>query len=357
MKRSHRIAAVVAPTLLLAVVGWFLVRGKEAAPVAAAVPPVATVTTAPVTRRVLKRRIAAFGEIASGQVLGVSFARPGRVTRLATVGRQVAKGAALATLAPEPATVQGYLQATAAVDFARHEWQRQQELLKLQLATQSQVDTAEKAYRDAVGNVRALEQNGGGASESVAVAPFDGVVVSTSAALGDRVSAGSPLLQFGHTDVLKVLIGVDPLDRERVHAGTPIEVTPILGPAVEVAPIAARVGDVQGAIDPKSMLISAVVYLVGANTRGLVPGMKVRASLEVGAEDATVVPRSAVLVDEKGAYLFQVVGGKARRIEVTQGLQSEGMVAIVGVSDSTLPVVVAGNYELEDGMAVKAETP
>ena len=42
-----------------------------------------------------------------------------------------------------------------------------------------------------------------------------------------------------------------------------------------------------------------------------------------------------------------------RRVAVTQGAESQGLIAISGPVDSRLPVVVLGNYELQDGMAVR----
>lgn len=357
MKRFHLLIGGIVVLIPVAFGVWHLVRAALPAPSAPPPVPVASVTTVPVAQSVLKRRIATFGEIGAGQVLGISFARGGQLTRLATTGRHVARGAVLASLAADPATLQSYQQAVAAVDLARREWQRQQELLKLQLATQSQVDITEKAYRDAVGNVKALDQTGGGTGESIAIAPYDGVVLSVSGALGDRVAAGAPILQFGHTDVLKVLIGVDPVDRWRVQVGTPVQVTPLVGLAADVPPIAAKVGEVQDAIDPKTMLVTAIVYLRGVDVAGLVPGMRVRASLEVGSETATAVPRNAVLTDEKGSYVFQVANGKAQRVEVKTGLQSDGLVAITGIRDASLPIVAEGNYELEDGMSVKVGMP
>jgi hypothetical protein len=60
-----------------------------------------------------------------------------------------------------------------------------------------------------------------------------------------------------------------------------------------------------------------------------------------------------VLTDARGAYVFQVAAGKARRVDVTPGTESAGLVAISGALDPALPVVVLGNYELQDGMPVR----
>lgn len=360
MKRSHRVTVVVA-IALLALLGWFgwrLMRSSPAASPAAPQPAlVAPVTTAKIERTMLTRRITTYGEIAAGMTLGVSFARAGQIARMVTLNASVRKGAVLATLTPDPATLQGYRQAVTAVDVSRKEWRRQQELLKLQLATQSQVDAAEKSYRDAAGNLQALDQAGGGSSRSVFTAPFDGVVSSVSGAVGDRIAANAPVLQFARTDVLKVLVGIDPVERRFVRMGTAVTVLPFLGTTMNVPPIAARVGELQDAVDPKSMLVTAVVYLRGVDARTLVPGMKVRATLDVESQQAMAVPRSAVLVDEQGSYVFQVADGKARRVPVKEGFRSDDLVAIIGNVDAALPVVVAGNYELDDGMAVRMAAP
>jgi hypothetical protein len=65
------------------------------------------------------------------------------------------------------------------------------------------------------------------------------------------------------------------------------------------------------------------------------------------------VPRQAVLTDAQGAYIFQVVQGVAHRVNVTKGHESQGVVAISGTMDTKLPVVVLGNYVLQDGMKVR----
>jgi hypothetical protein len=85
----------------------------------------------------------------------------------------------------------------------------------------------------------------------------------------------------------------------------------------------------------------------------LVPGMHVQAVIKVGEHLSWAVPRTAVLTDAKGAFVFQISGGKAHRVDITSGLENQGLVAISGGIDPHLPVVVLGNYELTDGMQVR----
>lgn len=325
--------------------------GHKAAPTDEA--PTAQVSTVLPKVQTLTVSIDAIGEVVAGQTVGLSFARPGQVTRLAVVlGDRVKAGALLATLMPEPAAVQAYRQAVDAEAAAQREWNRQKELLAGHLATQSQVDAAEKAWRDAKNALRALEEQGGaGASELRA--PFDGVVASVPVAQGDRVQPGAPILQLGRADTVRILIGVEPTRRTAIHPGTMVTIWPSGQARAGADHLDLRVSEVQDAIDPKTQLVDAVAVVPRGLADALSPGMKVPARLTVDTVSALAVAHDAVLSDEQGDYVFQVVDGKARRVAVTRQLDTGGLVAIGGLKDMKAPVVVQGNYELQDGMAVK----
>jgi hypothetical protein len=66
-----------------------------------------------------------------------------------------------------------------------------------------------------------------------------------------------------------------------------------------------------------------------------------------------VVPRNAVLHDGKGDYIYQVAGSKAERVAVRTGIETDKYTEITGPIDTKSPIVTAGNYELQDGMAVR----
>ena len=316
--------------------------------------PVATVRSELPKVQTVAEVLNAVGDVSAGQASGLSFQRAGQITELkVVVGDRISKGAVLATLAPDPAVKQAYQAAVDAVGLTQREWDRQKQLLASRLATQSQVDVAEKAFRDAKGAAAALDEQGGGDSSSQLTAPFDGVVATVSAMQGDRVQAGAPVLQVGRADLLRVLIGVEPTDRARLRIGTHVTLWPVVNPAAEPKPIELVLSEVQDAVDPKTQLINVVAMLPRAVAAQLAPGMKARAQLQVGFVSAVAVPRNAVLTDEKGDYVFQVAAGKAHRVSVSKKLDNGTLVAIEGIADMKLPIVVEGNYELEDGMAVK----
>jgi RND family efflux transporter MFP subunit len=332
--------------------GWKQ-HGAAPAPAEASAP-VATVRSQLPKVQSVADDLSAVGDVNAGQTSGLSFPRAGQVVSLGVVvGDRFSKGAVLATLAPDPVVKQAWQAAVDAAGLARREWERQKQLLASHLATQSVVDAAEKAMLDAQGALKALEEQGGGTGTNPLVAPFDGVVSAVSVVQGDRVQPGAPILQVGRADLLRVLIGIEPADRARVRAGTHVTLWPVVGPAVDAKPIELALSEVQDAVDPKTQLINVVAMLPRAVAGQLAPGMKARALLQVGTVSAVAVPRNAVLTDEKGDYVFQVASGKARRVAVSKKLDDGTLVVIDGIKDMKLPVVTEGNYELEDGMAVK----
>ncbi len=361
MKRSFGWGLVASACIAAGLGGWAAVRSQAAGPDAAApapAVPVVQIKSEAARVRIVAQMLDAVGDVTAGQTRGLGFARAGQVTELSVVtGDRVAKGDVLARLAPDPAVRESYRQAVDAAALAQREWDRQKQLLALRLATQSQVDSADKAMRDTQGAVRALAEQDGGQATSTLLAPFDGVVASVAALQGDRVQAGAPVMQIGRVDTLRVVIGIEPSDREKVRTGTHVTLWPLVAPGASAPPIDLLVSEVQNTVDPKTQLVGAVALLPRGVASQLAAGMKVRARLDVGAISAIAVPRNAVLTDERGDYLFQVAGGKAHRVAVTRRIDNGTLVAIDGLADAKLPVVVEGNYELQDGMAVKDAAP
>jgi membrane fusion protein (multidrug efflux system) len=321
--------------------------------VGAAVPVTAVVKTQPLQRRNLTDSVTAFGDAMTGQVVAISFPRAGQVSRLLVVPNQPVKsGTPLATLTSDPVAKLAYTQAASAVDFARGELRRTEQLFALQLATQSQVDSGRKALDDAEANLAAQQQLGGDIGTASVTAPFNGVVVAVTVAQGDRIQAGAALLQLGHTDALRVELGIEPDDAHLVRPGMPVTLSPV---SDFTKTVSASIQELQGIVNAKTQLVDAVTTVPAARAPFLVPGMHVRATITVGEHLSWAVPREAVLTDANGAYIFQVVAGKARRVKVLTAGESQGVVAVSGNIDTQLPVVVVGNYELTDGMLVREE--
>ena len=268
-----------------------------------------------------------------------------------SAGDTVHAGQTLLTLSPSPAARSAYRQAKAAVDNARQQLQRQERLLKRQLATRADVASARQALSDARATLEMRRREGGGSDHAPIKAPFDGVVTAVAASTGQQLTRGSALLTLARGDRFQVRLGVPAPVATRLKKGAAVTVTPLFGGG---KPVQASVSGIQGTVDPSTGMIAVTIAVNGKAARGLMTGMPVSGAITVSSSDGFAVPRNAVLRDKKGAYLFTVKDGKAHRVEVHAGIQGNGWVAVSSPSLSAgQKVAVLGNYELHDGDRVR----
>lgn len=305
----------------------------------------------PVSRQALARTLDTFGEITAGKPESVSFPQPGQLLQLPLVpGQRLRRGDTVAVIGTDPNAVAAYTQASSAVGFAQRELKRQQELAGLQLATQSQVDAARKQLEDSQAALAAQAKLGGAYASVTLTAPFDAVVTALPVAQGERVAAGAPVAQLGPVGHLRALLAIEPARSAAVKPGMAVTLKPLLDGA---APIASHIATVDGVVDPKTQMVTAIVDLAAGQAASLAVGTRVEAAITLGEVNAWSVPRQAVLSDGQGSYLFQVENGHARRVAVRVAGENGPTYGVTGQLDPGLPVVVLGNYELHDGMPVR----
>ena len=333
MKRLLIVLALLAPRL---------------APAADA--PSVLVRTEPLRRHTITETLLGYGTLAPdiGGTINLNLPRPGQITALeVSQGEVVKKGAALLEFRTGAAAALGYRQAENALAFARSELVRTEQLLAQKLATASQRAAARKAVADAEAALEAQRRLGTGTKTVPVRAPFDGVVVSIGAAPGDRIPAGTAVLKLARLSGLRVLLGIEPSDSTAVRAGMPVRLSPVFDARRTVK---ANVAAVHGMVNPQTQLVDVVVR-VGSGD--LLPGMRVRGEITLAGRTGWAVPRSAVLRDGGGSYVFQVHDGVAQRVAVQIEGEGDTLLGIRGNLDPKLKVVVLGNYELSDGMAVR----
>ena len=269
-----------------------------------------------------------------------------------TLGQPVHKGDPLLQLRTAPSARAAYLSAQANVRYARLELQRKRRLLHEKLATHSDVDAARKALETAKAAFAAQQELGTGKLTRVIKAPFTGIVSQLPVKPGNEVQVGSQLFQLARRDRLEVALGVEPDEESRVHQGQRVRVRPLFGNG-NGGGVRTSVSQVNAVVDPNTRLVDVIVRLTGKQARPFLPGMRVQGTLSLKVRNVLAVPRSAVLQDSKGDYLFVVRSGKAHRVNVHTGLESGGLIGVRGALQAGDRVVVQGNYELSDGMAVR----
>jgi RND family efflux transporter MFP subunit len=337
--------------LICAAIGAAIAPG---APAGAADSASVLVRTTPPVRKSMTTVVTGYGTVMAdtGAMVNVSVPRAGQVASLdITPGQRVRRGTSLLTFATDPSAMASYRQAKTAVHTARDDLQRMQHLAAQQLATRSQLAAARKALADAQATLAAQRALGNGVHRTVIKAPFDGIVQAVNVKPGDRLAAGSVVAQLFRSGALKVEVGIQPEDAGRIEPDMTVRLTSVFGGG----DITGHVTAVQGLIDTRTRLVNVAVHFDCGKQcgGGLLPGTAVKGVIDVARHTVWTVPRSAVLSDARGAYVFQVADGHARRVAVKVVAQTTAEDGIVGDLDPHRKVVTLGNYELANGMAVR----
>jgi len=274
----------------------------------------------------------------------ISLQSQGRVLQFhITPGEAVKAGQPLLEFGVSESALGSERQAETALQTAKVERARIAQLLRQQLATKDQLTQADKAIADAQ---TTLEKSGSGQPNLTIKAPFDGIVSAIPVAQGDTIAPGAPMMTLMRVDGLVVSVGVEPAQRYRLKRGNPVMLLPMTSGG---APAPGTLVRIDSLLNPKTHLIDADV----ATSARLLPGAAFMAQITVGQFDGFIVPRDVVLSDAEGAYLFQTDGGKAHRVAVTIVGSADDQSAVTGAIDPAKPIVLQGNYQLENGMEVR----
>jgi membrane fusion protein, multidrug efflux system len=277
----------------------------------------------------------------------LSFQQEGRVLAIAvTPGETVRTGTRLLDFTASAAAISAYEQAVSALTTAQQQRAHAAQLLTQQLATRDQLAQADKAVVDAKATLDAMTREGADQSQRTLTAPFDGIIATIPIAQGDRVQPGATLMTITRLDGLVVTVGIDPDARSRIHSGEPAQLTSLSSGEH----LNGQVLRIDGTLNPKTRLLDTDISVPPG---AVVSGAAFKADITVGQLTGWIVPHDAILFDDKGAYLFQVAGTTASRIDV-KVIGSAGADDIVqGSVDSKLPIVVQGNYQLSDKAKVR----
>ncbi len=332
---------------------WVLAQGAAKDDTAGKSEASALVSTAALRQGPISATVSGYGTVVAvpGKAKSLTFAQAGLVADVqVSVGEAVRRGTTLLTLVTDPSGRLAYEQARTGLDFARSELDRVRQLRAQNLATESQLAAADKGLHDAEATLAAQQQLGTAATTSALQAPFDGIVLDIPVAAGDRTSAGAVLAHMVPADAVQVLVGLAPGDARRVKVGMAASLKSVSSDGAEVE---GRVTHVQAMLNPQTHLIDVAVQPAASSAgTALLPAEAAQASITLSTATALLAPRAAVLSDENGSYLFQVVDDHARRVKVSTGAENDQHVAVSGQLDAARKVVVLGAYELEDGMAV-----
>jgi membrane fusion protein, multidrug efflux system len=314
---------------------------------------VAKVKIVPVQLTTMNKMVTAYGNVVVApeftRVSAVSF--ESKVSRvMVTPGQMVASGAVLMEVEPSPEAMMQLDEAKNAQKTAAMEVEQVKKRLDLKLGTNQELIQAQNTLELAQAKLANLERRGTGNVQ--VTAQVDGLVSQINAQPGQIIPAGSPLVQIAASDKLEVLLGVEPADAAHLQTGLSVEIRNVNAP--EPNCITGQIRQVSQRINPTTRLVDVIVTMPPKCP--LMLDTYVSGKIIVGSKQALVVPRSAVLIDGEHYNVFTVKDGRAVKVTLSVGLENNSQVEVITDQlKADDPVVVEGNYELEDGMAVNTE--
>lgn len=327
---------------------------SETTPAVTSRPVVAAVATATVARAAITTTIETVGtaEFDPEHLVATNLVRAGQVIDVATVaGQAVRKGDVLLSVGPVPAGSLDAQKARIDVDFAERELVRTRRLLGEKLATNQDLQNAEKQLASNQAVLAALGAADGG-TPTVVRAPSDGIVAQVFVRPGALVQAGQEAVTLAVHRAMLVRAGFEVEDVPRLTEGAPIELLPVYA-ASGTPPVSARLSRLHAIADPTTQLVEAIIQLAEPPT-WLVAGMRLHVHAQVaGARDALYLPRDAIVERDGRPGVFVVDHEEARWRQVSLGISDSHRIQVLsGLADGDV-VVTTGRTSLADGMRVR----
>jgi membrane fusion protein, multidrug efflux system len=314
--------------------------------------PVAQVETAAVEHKSISQTLTAYGGVvaAPGKTHFIAVSFESRVKHvLVSAGQVVNKGDALLEVEGTAASLLQLQQAESTEEETHKELEQTKRRFDMKLATNQELNQAQKAAADADLLLNSLRQQGVGSAGKIH-SDTGGVVAKVDVEDGQVAASGTPLIEIVASEDIEVKLGAEPEDVAKIAPGQKVGISLVNDPGSPA--IEGTVRLVTQRVNPADRLVDVFVSLT-PGTRLLLAAY-VRGEIAIASRETLVVPREAVLPNESDFTLYLVHDDRAVEKKVKLGLET---VSEVEVIDSSLKegdrVVTVGNRELTDGMEIK----
>lgn len=181
--------------------------------------------------------------------------------------------------------------------------------------------------------------------EAEILSPIEGVVTLRSVKAGNMIQAGSAAFRVTRLDQLEAQVHVPERDIHKLAPGQPATLTVDAWPDRTFRAVIGRINPV---VDAQSGTVK-VTLRVAANQPELKPGMFGRVEvLYDRRENAVLVPRDALMIEDASPAVFVVSGGKARHRAVRLGYSDGAHAEVLEGLRAGEQVVVTGQSSLKD---------
>jgi membrane fusion protein, multidrug efflux system len=313
---------------------------------------VAQVEIVPIERKSISENLTAYGSVVAqpGKTHFVAISYESRVQHiLVSPGQPVKQGDTLLEVQGSPASLLQLHQAEGTAQEAQKELDQAKKRFEMKLATNQELNQAQKAAADANLQLESLKAQGVAADNKIR-SDITGIVAKVDVEDGQVAGAGSPLVELIAMGDIEIKLGVEPEDVAKLQAGQRVGISLVNNPATSEIEGTVRLVT-QRVNSPDRMVDVFVSVPQGTN---LLLAAYVRGEIIVASRETLVVPRDAVLPEDGSHTLYIVRDNRASKKTVKVGLQTDSQIEVIDpeLRDGD-QVVTVGNRELADEMQVK----
>jgi len=222
------------------------------------------------------------------------------------------------------------------------------ERLELHLVTRQDLLTAQQAADQAKLKLDNLIQEGIETNHKISATDF-GIISQLDIQNGQIIPANTVLVSIANNNSIEARLGVEAERVNYLQVGQPVWLSLVNRPSK--AEVKGTIRLITHKITTDTRLIDFFVSL--PQDQSFLISDYVTGRITMRSTKGYVVPRDAVLPDDNGYTLYTINKGKAILHHVQVGLETDQNIQVIG-KDLKIgqPLVVQGNYELQDGMAV-----
>jgi RND family efflux transporter MFP subunit len=167
---------------------------------------------------------------------------------------------------------------------------------------------------------------------------------------GDKVQANNTIATIVSRSNLTVQLNIEPEDAAKLAPGAAAKLANTFGGDQ----IECKLRSIGASVDPTTHMVKGLCDVPAAAAAHIALGATLVGRIELPPKQGILVPRTALLEDSSGPYIFTIAEETAHKQNVKVLVETEDMALIDGVDPALgTKVVVNNNTELDDDTPVE----
>jgi membrane fusion protein (multidrug efflux system) len=239
-------------------------------------------------------------------------------------------------------------EAQASVDESTRQFNRLQNLMSQNLASQTQLDVEQARMQTSEARLKAIIAR---LDDRLVRAPFNGVLGFRNVSQGTLLSPNTIITTLDDISIIKLDFSIPELYLSVLREGQEVVAT---SPAYPGTQFVGAVKTIESRVDPITRSITIRAHLAN-DERLLRPGMLLVVNLIRSRGSALLVPEEAIVPIQNEHFVYVPEEGEAKRVKVDIGRMRPGSIEILSGLTEGQQVITQGIIKLHPGSKIEVK--